>query len=379
MNKIAFYTVDLCSGREHLMPWRTILEIAKRLIVNNNNVIIINACYNENDKVDYIWNGIYIKAIDPGYHKLSDFIKEESIDVLFMEIKWRDGLKNWKYLHTINCKKIAYFTGGVYNLSNSLKLLSISNYKLSKPYIIESLVPKNILCYKLKRNRFDSVIGLTDYTAQTAKRLGINNVYTIYPGKDEFEFLKSDDNYLKRYNLINKKFLLFTGAPIAFRGSSELIKAIDRSKIDDIHLVMLIRADKGTQHKEFLEALHSMKHRNRITIIDNKLNREQLKAFFEQAYYAVLPFIVIPSEIPLTYFEIMSCGTPIISFNNGGTTKYLEDGLVLSGLSNKCLINTLEVIWNDEEFRKEKSLKAIKLMKNHPSWDEISNKWRNLI
>lgn len=377
--RISFYTVDLCKGREYLMPWRTILEVAKRINDKDNDAIIINACYNENERTDFEWNGVKIKAISPGYLELSHFIKKASVDVLFMEVKWRDGLKNWKDIQSLKCKKIAYFSGGVYSLSNSLKLLSISNFSLSKPYLIESVVPKCLLKNKLKKSNFSSAIGLTEYTSQIAIQNGIKNVETIYPGKDEFEYISTDNSILSKYDLNDKKFLLFTGAPIAFRGSSELIKAIDRLNISDIHLVMLMRLDKGTQSDEFLKALNSMKNRNRITIIDEKLSREQLKAFFSKAYCAILPFIVIPSEVPLTYFEIMSCGTPIISFNNGGTTEYLKKGLILSRLNIKDLIKSIENLWYNEKIRIEKSKMALDLMEKHPDWNFIANEWKKLL
>ena len=41
---VAFYTTDLFPGREHLMPWRTILEIAQYL--NNQNIkCILSSTY----------------------------------------------------------------------------------------------------------------------------------------------------------------------------------------------------------------------------------------------------------------------------------------------------------------------------------------------
>lgn len=376
---IAFYTVDLFPGREYLMPWRTILEVAKRIKNDDYNTIILNACYNKNDRHDYYWDGINIKAIKPGYHNLCTFISEENIDVLFIEIKWRDGLKNWNELSSLNCKKIAYFSGGAYSLRNSLKLLSISNLSLAKPCLIESIIPKSILAFKLKKANFKATIGLTDYTSKQAFKSGIENTITIYPGKDEFEKIEPDYDIIKKYQLENKKFLLFTGAPIAFRGSSELIKAVDKSALKDLHLVMLMRLDKGTQSKEFLLALNLMKHRDRVTIIDERLSRAQLKAFFTKAFYAVLPFIVIPSEIPLTYYEIMSCGTPIISFKNGGTTQYLENGLLLSKLGVLNLKSTIECSWNNINLREIKSQNALEIIRKHPDWNEVSNNWKELI
>lgn len=380
MKRIAFYTVDLCPGREYLMPWRTILEVAKRFNDSNVIVSIINACYKKDERKNYVWENIPIYAIEPGYDKLYEFIANTSpINTLFLEIKWRDGLKNWQYIYSIRCDKIGYFSGGIYKITSALKLLCISNRKLAQPYIFESLTPKILLKNKLNKAQFKSIIGLTEYTSNTAHKNNIKNVTTIYPGKDNFEEIIPDNSILLQHKLLNKKFLLFTGAPIAFRGSSELIKAIDKVKHKDIHLVMLMRKDIGTQYNEFLQAIKKLNNINRITIIEEKLTRAQLKSFFLQAYYAILPFIVIPSEVPLTYYEILSCGTPIISFENGGTTKYLRKALLLSKLSRKSLTKTIDYAWNNKIVRDEKSKSALEIIKKHPTWDEVSEKWYKLI
>lgn len=376
---IAFYTVDLCPQREHLMPWRTILEVAKHMEIDGHNICIINACYNINERTDYVWNNISIYAIKPGYSSLSDFIRSQKISTLFMEIKWRDGLKNWEHIKKLNCKKIGYFSGGIYNFLNAYKLLQISDFKLARNYLIESLVPKTLLKNKLKQAHFCHNIGLTDYTTKIATRCGIPNTTKIYPGKDSFEKLTPDYNIIKKYQLYKKKFFLFTGAPIAYRGASELLKAIDLCKNSDIHIVMLIRMDKGTITTEFDSILSQLKYRQRVTIIYEKLTRNQLRAFYESAYYAILPFIVIPSEIPLTYFEILSCGTPIISFKNGGTTEYLKNGLILSKLGSNNLAKCLSSTWFNDSKRKEKSESAIEIMKMHPTWDEVAKQWEKFI
>ena len=49
--KIIFFTIDCFKGREHLMPWRTILEVAKVMVEYGYEASILNACSNSEDVI----------------------------------------------------------------------------------------------------------------------------------------------------------------------------------------------------------------------------------------------------------------------------------------------------------------------------------------
>jgi len=221
--------------------------------------------------------------------------------------------------------------------------------------------------------------GANDYTTETVVNAGFRSAHTIYPGKDDFEHIQPDNSIIERYGLSGKKWLLFTGAPAAYRGADLLVKAVDESSNDSIRLVMLMRTDVGSDYERFNHLLSSIKHPERIIVIKDKLSREQLRTFFGQAWYGVLPFIVIPSEIPLTYFEILSCGTPIISFENGGTSKYLKEALLIADKTINGLTRAIEHAWNDEHLKQRLSENGYKLMQNHPTWESVGKQWMDLI
>ena len=212
-----------------------------------------------------------------------------------------------------------------------------------------------------------------------AQKAGCTNTVTILPGKDSFENLKSDNSILEKYQLKGKRFLCYTGAPAPTRGAQLLLQAIDKVNNSNIYVVFLMRTDIGSDFNTFNEAYKKMKYPNRIIIIKDHLTREQLKAFFERAWYMILPFIVVPSEIPLTFFEIMSCSTPIISFKNGGTSEYLKKGLFITEKSVKAMSEGITKIWEDDHLRAEKSKNAKQLMDNHATWEKITQQWLNLI
>lgn len=361
------------------MPWRTILEVAKVMTREGHEPIVLNACYDESIRNDYEWQGVKIRALSVGFDMLATELIKEVADVAFLPFAWRDGLKDLSILTQVNCRKIAYMAGGIYDLLSAWTLLKVGGKMLAKPYIIESLVPKKKFVKAVRRTGFDHVIGLTDLTARTARNAGFISSVTIYPGKDSFEELEPDESLLEKYDLKEKKWLLFSGAPSPTRGAEMLIRAVDMAQDDSIRLVMLMRTDVGSKYENFEKTLSDMKHPERVQIIRERVDRKQLRAFFGDAWYALLPFIVIPSEIPLTYFELLSCGTPVITFKNGGTTEYLEEGLLIADKSVKGLAKTLDRAWSEEALRGRLSENGKRIMANHPTWEQVGYEWIKLL
>lgn len=383
--KIIFFTIDCFKGREHLMPWRTILEVAKVMVEYGYEASILNACSNSEDVIDYDWAGsdsskpVHVCSVIKNNEAIFVQCTELKPEILFIPFTFRDGLTPAKWIAQINCKKIGYMTGGVYDLKSGMLLKKNGGLAAAKPYLMETITSKCIFAHTLKNIGVSHVIGLTDVSAKAVKRGGFKNVTTIYPGKDSFDEIVPDNSVLDKYDLKGRKWLLFSGAPAPTRGAEVLLEALDSVKDDGVRLVMLMRTDVGSQYKRFEKTLSGLKHPERVKIIKDRLTREQLRAFFGSAWYAILPFIVIPSEVPLTYFELLSCGTPVITFVNGGTTEYLKYGLLTADKSIKGLAITIEKAWSDVALRNSRSDKGKIIMNAHPTWSQVGMEWINLL
>lgn len=377
--KVIFVTVDLLKGREYLMPWRTILEVAKVMNCNGHQAIILNGCYDKSVAEDREWQGVGILSVENAAEALIAKCGELKPDVMFIPFTFRSGWKASQWPAKLDCKKIGYMAGGVYDLKSVRLLKSVAGWDLTRPYLLEALTPKSVFVNTMHKTGVDHIIGLTDVTSRVLRSNGYLNVTTIYPGQDAFEQIVQDNSALEKYNLKGKKWLLFSGAPAPTRGADILLKAVDQAYDDSIRLVLLMRTDVGSEYESFNNIFNCMKHPERVQIIREKVNREQLRAFFENAWYGLLPFVVIPSELPLTYFELLSCGTPIITFKNGGTTEYLKDGLLIADKSVKGLTRALDIAWGDEVLRNTLSENGKRIMKDHPTWGQIGIEWIKLL
>ena len=104
----AIYTYDLFPGREFLMPWRTILEVARVMIADGCRTVILNACHDEGNNKNYKWEGVDILSIETGFSKLADTIMERGIKTVFIPFTWREGLTDLYILNRLPCQKIDY-------------------------------------------------------------------------------------------------------------------------------------------------------------------------------------------------------------------------------------------------------------------------------
>lgn len=379
--KIVIYTFFMSKGTERLMPWRTLIEVAKTLNTFKGNEVKVVSSSRTYKVSNRTYQGIEIIEIPEGKVSFNTFFDNSNYDILYYPVSWRDGLKNLTFLKLIKAQKIAYVTGGVYSLMGVYSLFKTTNINVAKPYILEVLSPKWLITKKLKSCGFSKIISFSNLTARALIKSGWEkeNVITALPGKDSFNQLNSDQSILEAKKLLNKKFYLFMGAPAEVRGSLQLLDAFDSyaSKNPDALLVMLMRTDNHSNYFKFEAKLETLKNKNQLLIIKETLTPADLKTYVEAARAVVLPFLIIPSEIPLTYFEVLSCGTPVLTFKNGGTYDYIKEAVVACDTGSvKGLEQLMVSLWNDDKLHEKLSKNALKLMENHPEWNKANLGWK---
>jgi len=379
--KIVLATVDLLRGRERLMPWRTVIEVAKYAMRQGHEALVLTMPVS-GENVAYEFEGVNILTAPRDFDAFCEYVARKRYDALFYPMPWREGLKNLSAFERLNCVKVAYFPGGSVRLGNILSLCRHAGWRATKPFLIDWLTPYGLLMGKLRQTGFKTVIAQSPYTARTCLKGGFVDVRMIVPGKDSFDTLAEDDSILNQQGLLQKKYLLFTGAPTPIRGASLLLRAIDKAAERDktIFCVFLIRRDVRAGDTNFEDAYRKMVHKENVQIVDAKLERNELKTLMAHARGVALPFLLIPSEIPLTFFEVMSLGVPVVTFENGGTTDYLGDSVLASPSGQLTgLTDNLLRLWQDDALYSELRNRALQKMHQHPTWDEVAQRWLDCV
>lgn len=377
--RVILYTMDMLPGTERLMPWRTLLEVAREINLTYSGKAIIVSGQEQIETRTY--DNIKIIGIRKGSPALARLIEGEKFDVLCYPIAFRDICKFLKPLHHLVIKKIAYVPGGIYSWSGVCSMWRQCGFRRVIPYLLEMMVPHSLVLERISRFGFDRVVTFSDTTARNVACNSKLDVITALPGKDPMGGMREGESVLSKYGLAKRKYLLFAGAPAPIRGSRVLLRAFDEFCLydNDFRLVMLMRQDNGSDFSPFEDELSRTRYKERVIVIRDRLSRDQLQKFFSDAYAAVLPFLLIPSEIPLTFFELLSCGTPVVTFENGGTTDYLKSALIIvPKRTGRSLARSLLSICEDSKMRDRLSDEAQSLMKSHPTWAESSSQWIKL-
>lgn len=372
--RVLLYTCGMVHGTERLMPWRALLEVARY------SPYEIAICSAQRPEPMRLYEGIRIFCIANGVEALRQFVEEGGWDVVYYPISYRQGLKNMRDLDGVKARKIAYVPGGIFPLCGSLALIKNGAAKLAFPYLLDSITPHKWISQKLQSVGFEAVVCQTPLTGRDARNSGWDTTIVALPGKDEEMSINCD--LLCSLGLQEQKFILFSGAPAPARGAIMAMKAYDSlaDELVDTKMVMLMRRDLNSDFTEFDACVTTIQHMDRFVICYDKLTREQLFCFFNKSYAVILPFLIVPSEIPLTFFEVMQMGTPVITFENGGTTDYLRNALKISKYRNvRSLANAIRSLCVNSEERNVLAENARHIMCNHPTWKQTSQKWLSVL
>ena len=376
--KVLLYTYEMVRGVEKLMPWRTLVEVAKYAPEDYD----VSICSAQEQDSPREYEGVKIYSIAYGADALRRFIEDGGWDVCYYPITYRQGLKDRSELASIKARKIAYIPGGLCPLSGSLKLISLGEAKRALPYLLDTITPHRWISKKLQKVGFECIVCQSPLTADDASQNGWNTTICALPGNTVASDNDFDASHLERVGLKGQKFILFSGAPAPTRGATLAIKAFDRvaTKLQDTKMVMLMRKDVSSDFSTFEKAVLEIKHKDRFIICYDKLTHGQLLSYFKSAWAVLLPFIIIPSEIPLTYFEVMGLGTPVITFDNGGTTEYLNKGLLIARHRTVAsFADAIIEICTNVKLRDSLAENARTIMASHPTWKETSQKWLSVL
>lgn len=148
--------------------------------------------------------------------------------------------------------------------------------------------------------------------------------------------------------------------------------------LDDSYQVVLIGLSKKQQSEIQLN------YANRITALTRTATQTELASWYQRAYVYVNP--TLEDNFPTTNLEALACGTPVITFNTGGSPESLtkECGIVVEkgnidklkeailSLDENTEITSLACRARAKEFDKEKRFREY--LKSYKQTLEMNNK-----
>ncbi len=384
-NTIIFVANGFNRDNVRLQPWRYVYELAKHKNEKNNVIVIteggadlsIQSWEEGFDVVEtkllnirqQLALGRYIKSLSPS------------------ELWWSTTPRSiafYPVLKNIECKKIAFITCPLYRWSELIRAsFSGVPYKQTKALWKQRLIPRFLFRFLLNSKLFNSVTVQSKNNKSILEKDGIEKSKIKYlpVGIDNEDMAPVDKAVLKLVaNDVNKRnddiVFLYLGALRPIRGFDALIKAFP-AVIDEnsnARLVILARGASEEKCNNILSSLQGSGIDERVSIVGGWLTRSQIWAYIELSDIVVLPFVLVPSDIPIAVLESLARGKPVIVSPVDGLPELAQGrGIVVNPLAINAFSEEMNNLAKDKKKLFEYTQAAIKFMKSYPRWKDVGD------
>ncbi len=243
-------------------------------------------------------------------------------------------------------------------------------------------------------NHAHAVIGLCETTRIQLLQYYIvdfERLHVVYPGIDTATFGPGKNTFDKQLDL-GENAVLTVSRMVPAKGLDRVLDALSlvKGKVK-FHLYM------GGTTNETLQSTEEKETQKQIMRLTKKYNMtKQVTMIGNVAHDTVLPAYYRGSEIfilagryepfGLTTMEAMSCGTVPIVSKIAGSREIIVDGLngfIVDTHNRRELAEVIIKLLKDEKLRKKISQNAVFTIKEHYTWDKISDKiieiYRNVL
>ncbi len=388
--KVLFYCHEFRRDNLRLMPWRYIYEIALGLIQRSYDVKILSVG-NLNNSIEENISGIKVF-----HEKLKDVFISEMSKRLFNEsdlIIWSSSAMTvllYKKLKNLKIPLILLFTGPFYSVSEILRaqLCSVPFRQLVVHYKY-SILSLRLTAALINSNLIRTAVILSEKNAKILKMKGCNNnkLSVIPPGHDRSGVMAIEGVSVKQIRgeldlPSKKKIIIYLGSLYQIRGVNVLLEAfLDICKIsDNILLLILARTDNKNETEALIKRVNVLGIEKNTIIISGILEKNIVQNYLIASDVAVLPFILVPSDMPLGALEAMALGKPVITTEIDGMPEMVSGrGKIVKPGNKRKLSDAALSIFNDYNLYNSMRNNCISYMSKYPTWQETSEKLSSLI
>lgn len=368
-----------------LQPWRYVYELAKYKS-KEDKVIVITEGSSDISKKDWEEGfsvietrllsvkkqselGCYLKSLEP------------------IEVWWSTTPRSIAFYPTLsrlNCHKIAFITCPLYKWVELIRAsLYGVPYEQTKALWKQRLIPRILFKWFLNGKTFNHVVVQSKNNQTILKGNGIkqDKISLLPVGIDEDDVQPVDKViYSQVVDSLNKKsnevIFLYFGAIRPIRGFDALIKALPyvSKRNPNVRLVVLARGAPEKQCNNLLRDLDTKGLDDSVSIVGGWLSREQVWAYIELADIVVLPFLLVPSDIPIAVLESLARGKPVVVSPVDGLPELAyERGVIVDPLNTQKFSEELYRLSIDSNRIEQYTQAAINFTSSYPRWSDVGS------
>lgn len=366
-----------------LQPWRYIFELAKHKSKSNKVFVLTEG--GTDAAIDLWEEGFTVVETRLLSVKKQPKLAEYIASLKPTELWWSTTPRSIAFyfvLSKINCKKIAFITCPLYRWMELIRasLLGVP-YVQTKALWNQRFIPRFLFTFFLNSKIFDSITVQSKNNLNILAKAGIKKrkLHFLPVGIDEEDVLPVDEKiHLQVSDKINKKIedivFLYLGALRPIRGFDSLIKAFPDVAIKNKNARLVVLA-RGASDKKCHAVLNELKQHNidgRIEIIGGWLTRSEVWSYIELSDIVVLPFVLVPSDIPIAVLESLARGKPVIVSPVDGLPELAEGrGIIVDPLNTSVFADELYKLSKDKNRLEEYTQAAKIYMHSYPRWNDV--------
>jgi len=386
--RIAIYTSDLAEENRHLMPWRMVLEIGQAACGAGHQARVLSGRRRPTGN-RWAYGNCPVEEIEKPYSNgpMDSFqrvIHREGVDVLFWPVAWYSARQQENLLRRTSIPIVWYVPGACYRARQAVRAIPDLGVRSAFPFLLQALYPRRHLVKRLRSPAARLMITVSQFNRSAVCRAGWpgEDVFVIPPGKPADRASANGEEPTvfdtAKSRLGGRPFYLYLGPPTRIRGVRQLLEAFDllASRRADVCLICLFRSDPKTDITGVRKIVEGRSHAERIFCVWESVGRADLNAFLEACYAVVLPFLLVPSEIPLAIIEAAGHRKPVITTGPGGTADFVrESGLTVPSGQRKALAEAMLRLLDDKQLHADKCGAAQRRYATHPTWNEVAQSW----
>jgi glycosyltransferase involved in cell wall biosynthesis len=239
---------------------------------------------------------------------------------------------------------VALFTSPTYRLSDVIRVgprLMATEFRHLYVHLLAAATPRFLIRQALARVGFSAIIALTQEAKEGLIGCGVprDQIHVVAPGVDD-EWLDpsiSHDDIVElrqKAGLEDGTFLvLYLGDPSLPRGPDVLLRAVAQARVHSPHIrvLLLCRRSPGeyaADERRLRRLASNLQQNNAVHFVSGYLPAEEVRHWVSAADLVALPFLVVPSEGPISILEAAAVGKPIVATAVDGIPSLLPSDAV---------------------------------------------------
>ena len=372
------------------MPWRYVYEMAKRLPEHGwTTAILTNKHKRDGDGL------VDVTVVKCSY--LSPFAKRSILKVIENIspdiILWPLGPKSIAYrslLKEVKAKIIGYIPGPILTKAD---FYTTCRARLPGEAMMTAwwMLARLLGWGKVMASCCEEFVVISEANRGELIKMGIDEkrVHLITAGRDslaDHPSIEDVDRSPERPGVYpaGRKVALYIGWPKRVRGIEALLNAfaIAARQNKNLQLKILARGKGTSDHARLQRLVGKHPARERITIVEGFLSKEDVSRHISECDFGILPFIQVPADRPLSFLEFFAKGKPVISTDTSGIPELISNkrGIVarrdnLDDMAKSLLRMASMTASAFSEYQKA----CINFAKGYPTWKEVSSQFVDMV